>query len=180
MVPSFCDCSRRATVGETSVYSAASRSRRLPGDIRHLRKIAHAAVHPAIDLLGAEGRLTERFQLGPQLRQRHGFDVFQGFLLNLQIKKPSVSRCPGSSVTIAPGAMPEPLWPRRVFRDEVRMRAQEVLRHSLVFPAQDRAGAVEQHAAGADIFRLLRKNGALQGGAAPPRARDSEYPAFSG
>ena len=29
MVPSFCDCSRRATVGETSVYSAASRSRRL-------------------------------------------------------------------------------------------------------------------------------------------------------
>ena len=56
------------------------------------------------------------------------------------------------------------LWPRRVFRDKVRMRAQEVLRHSLVFPAQDRAGAVEQHAAGADIFRLLRKNGTLQGG----------------
>lgn len=108
MVPSFCDCSRRATVGETSVYSAASRSRRLPGDIRHLRKIAHTAVHPAVDLLGAEGRLTKHFQLGPQLRQRHGFDVFQGFLLNLQIKKPSVSRCPGSSVTIAPGAMPEP------------------------------------------------------------------------
>lgn len=56
------------------------------------------------------------------------------------------------------------LWPWRVFRNEVRMRAQEVLRHSLVFPAQDRAGTVEQHAAGADIFRLLRKNGALQGG----------------
>ena len=106
MVPSFCDCSRRATVGERIF-------RREPlaqaaGDIRHLRKIAHAAVHPAIDLFGAEGRLAERFQLGPQLRQRHGFDVFQGFLLNLQIKKPSVSCCPGSSVTIAPGAMPEP------------------------------------------------------------------------
>ncbi len=66
-----------------------------------------------------------------------------------------------------------------VFRDEVRMSVQEVLRHSLVFPAQDRTGAVEQHAAGADIFRLLRKNGTLQGGQLR-RGPYSEYPVFSG
>ena len=71
------------------------------GQVGHLLKGDRSPVQPCINLPGPEGRLAQRRHGAPELLQGHGFDVLShGRLPILQMKNPSVSNFPGSSVTI--------------------------------------------------------------------------------
>ena len=77
------------------------------GEIRHLVEAPRAAVHPLVHLSRAEGRFAHGGHLLRQLGKGHGFNVFHGFLLSLQMKNPSVPWSQGSSVVMAPSGIPE-------------------------------------------------------------------------
>ena len=71
------------------------------GQVGHILKGGGPPVEPGVDLSGAEGRLAQSLHGLPHFLQGHGFQVgLHGFLLILQIKKPSVSYFPGNRVSI--------------------------------------------------------------------------------